>query len=190
MLTSNGGDQGLVELGYRYELVVLALTAMGVGTCWIGKGFSDAELEGYIEIPTDQSPKALIAFGPVADQKLKVIEEPKRKDLDAFLMEKESDDIDRQTREVIDALRRAPSSINSQPWRVLVEEEQLHLYIKSRTIFTRKLMKSLSEMNRIDAGIGLRHMEVAGNYFWENVAVKEADHPEKRKLEYIASIVM
>ncbi|MBS3766483.1 hypothetical protein KGY71_08200, partial [Candidatus Bipolaricaulota bacterium] len=85
VLTSNGGDQGLGELGYRYELVVLALTAMGVGTCWIGKGFSDAELEGYIEIPTDQSPKALIAFGPVADQKLKVIEEPKRKDLDAFL---------------------------------------------------------------------------------------------------------
>lgn len=189
VLTSNGGDRGLVELGYRYEFVVLALTSMRVGTCWIGKGFNDAELEGYIDIPTDQSPKALIAFGPVPDQKLEEIEEPKRKDLDAFLIEKGEDDIDRKTTEVIDALRRAPSSINSQPWRVLVEEKRLHLYIKPRTILTRKLMESLSDMNRIDAGIGLRHMQVAGNYFWENVAVKHSDHPKKRKLEYIASIV-
>lgn len=188
VLTTGDRPGSYVEIGYRYEFVVLALTAMGIGTCWIGKGFTDDELKGYVDLPPGQSCRALIAFGPVPEKELGIIEEPKRKELDTFLVDDGTSELDEDTIKIIDALRRAPSSINSQPWRVLVREGLLHLYIKSRTFITKKLLTSLSLMNRIDAGIGLSHLEVAGKHFWDETNCKKLDHRRKKGLEYIASL--
>ncbi|MFW6190606.1 MAG: nitroreductase family protein [Candidatus Bipolaricaulota bacterium] len=188
LLSSRETEGTLVEIGYRYEFVTLALTEMGVGTCWIGKGFSDEDIRKSVELPVEHTARALIAFGPVADRKLEVIEEPNRKELSAFIIDGKAETVSRDVLEVVEALRRAPSSINSQPWRVQEGEDSLHLYIGRRSTLTRKLIKSLSRMNRIDGGIGLRHMEVAGNYLWGEVDVEKAEHPERKGWEYIASI--
>ncbi|MCF7876299.1 hypothetical protein K9M06_04505, partial [Candidatus Bipolaricaulota bacterium] len=165
------------------------LTSMNIGTCWIGKGFSDRELESYVDLPSDQTCRALIAFGPLSNSEPEVIADPKRKEPREFLVDSKPDELNGSTLKIIDALRRAPSSINSQPWRVLACDEDLHLYIKSRTFLTRKFLEDLSNMNRIDAGIGLSHLKVAGEHLWGKVEIEEVDHPSKKDLEYIATMV-
>ena len=188
VLTAEEKEGSFVEVGYRYEFVVLSLTAKEIGTCWIGKGFGSEELKGYVDLPPNQTPRALIACGPVQESKMERIEEPNRKGLDYFLVEGEAGELDDKSLDVIDNLRRAPSSINSQPWRVLIDGRFFHLYISSRNYLARKFVKSLSEMNKIDAGIGLAHLKVAGGHHWDEVEIIKRDHPEKRGLEYVGSL--
>ncbi len=188
VLTAEEEEGSFVEVGYRYEFVVLSLTAREIGTCWIGKGFGAEELKGYVDLPDSQTPRALIACGPVEASKMELSKEPNRKNLDYFLVEGKAGEIDEKSLDVIDNLRRAPSSINSQPWRVLIDGRFFHLYVSSRNYLARKFVKSLSEMNRIDAGIGLAHLEVAGRHHWGEVEIIKKDHPEKRGLEYIGSM--
>jgi len=188
VLTAGRNKGGFIEIGYRYEFVVLELTAMNIGTCWIGKGFSDESLEQYVNIPPGQTCSALIAFGPLEGEAPDLIEEPKRKDPETFLLEDSIKEVDQEALELLDALRRAPSSLNSQPWRVLVEAGTLHLYIKSRTFITKNLLGGLTDMNRVDAGIGLCHLKVAGEHLFGNVEVDKRRHPSRSGLEYIASL--
>jgi hypothetical protein len=53
--------------------------------------------------------------------------------------------------EVLEAVRRAPSAINVQPWRILKDVDGVfHFYSAGKT-----------DMNRIDMGIALCHFEIA-----------------------------
>ncbi|MFB6290181.1 MAG: nitroreductase family protein [Candidatus Bipolaricaulia bacterium] len=189
VLTSEDTENGFVELGYRYEFVVLKLTNWDIGTCWIGKGFRDEELARYVDIPSGQKCCSLIAVGNLPEGKeLYEIEEPKRKDLDHFLLDESTEDLSREILEILDCLRRAPSALNGQPWRVIVEEGVIHLYLKSRNKVTKMVLKNLTEMNRIDAGIGLRHLEVGGRNFWNKTEVGAISHPEQKGVNYIGSL--
>ncbi len=189
-LTSEDSEAGHVEIGYRYEFLVLALTAEGIGTCWIGKGFGGGALEDYVEIPEGQTCKALIAFGfPPDGRRLEEIESPKRKGIDYFIVNRGPGEMDEEAREIIDCLRRAPSSINSQPWGTVVEEQKVHLYRRKRSGLTRRFISSLTEMNRIDSGIGLCHMEVAGGHVWGDVEVDTARSPNVEGMSYVGSVI-
>jgi nitroreductase len=188
-LTSESTNRGYVELGYRYEHVVLDLTAQGVGTCWIGKGFGDRELSRYVDIPSGQTSHVLIALGRLPDgEELSEIENPKRKELSYFLVDESPDNLSEGKLQLIDCLRRAPSALNGQPWRVYVDGEVVHLYLKGRSKITKMVLGDLAEMNRVDAGIGLCHLEVGGEEIWGQVEVGEVDHPEIRGLKYVGSL--
>lgn len=113
LLTAEEKEGSFVEVGYRYEFVVLSLIAREIGTCWIGKGFESEELKGYVNLPANQTPRALIACGPVEASKMQRIDEPNRKGLDYFLVERKAGKLDEKSLDVIDNLRRAPSSINT-----------------------------------------------------------------------------
>jgi len=188
-LTSESTNKGYVELGYRYEHVVLDLTAEGVGTCWIGKGFGDRELNRYVDIPSGQTSRVLIALGQLPEgEGLSEIKEPKRKELSHFLVDETPGNLSEGKLQLIDCLRRAPSALNGQPWRVYLEGEVIHLYLKGRNKITKLVLSDLPEMNRVDAGIGLCHLEVGGKEIWGEAEVGEIDHPELRGLKYIGSL--
>lgn len=189
-LTSEDSENGYVELGYSYEFVVLTLAAGNIGSCWIGKGFQDEKLNHYAQIPSGQSCVTLIALGPLPEEdELGEIEEPKRKDLSHFLVGQKPSSLTEERLGIIDCLRRSPSALNAQPWRVIVDENTIHLYLGKRSKITRVVLKNLNQLNRVDAGIGLCHLEVGGEYFWNNVEVKRSTHPERKDLIYIGSLV-
>ncbi len=189
-LTSEDSENGYVELGYSYEFVVLTLAAGNIGSCWIGKGFQDEKLNQHAQIPSGQSCVALIALGPLPEEDdLGEIEEPKRKELSHFLVDRKPGSLTEETLGIIDCLRRSPSALNGQPWRVIVNENSIHLYLGKRSRITRIVLKNLNQLNRVDAGIGLCHLEVGGEYFWDNGEVKKSSHPERRDLIYIGSLV-
>jgi len=190
VVTAESTKKGYVEVGYRYEFTILALAARGLGTCWIGKGFRDEELSSYVPLPSGQTCITLIAFGPLSSgDDLYEIEDPKRKELSHFLVNRDPDGLDGATTEIIDCVRRSPSSLNSQPWRLVLEEGVIHLYLRTRNKITRMVIKDMDKMNWVDAGIGLCHLEIGGRKFRDQVEVEEVAHPDKNGLSYVGSLV-
>ena len=49
----------------------------------------------------------------------------------------------------LEMVRLSPSSLNSQPWRIVANEEDFHIYNTGKT-----------KMNRIDIGIALCHLDL------------------------------
>ncbi|MBS3825485.1 nitroreductase family protein [Candidatus Bipolaricaulota bacterium] len=188
IVSSNEEDGHLADIGYSLEYVVLHLTSMGIGTCWIGKGFKDEELEDLVELPTAQESRALIAFGPPPDQELTRIKEPHRKGLGHFLLEKREDQLDEKERKLVDGLRRAPSAINGQPWRISIEEETVHLFIELRSKITRTLIGNMMTMNKIDGGIGLSHLEITAGNLWDDISIQSDHEVDMDGFKYIGSL--
>ena len=56
----------------------------------------------------------------------------------------------------LEPARLAPSSVNSQPWYFIHEDDKIHVYCVNQ-----KLLKYLGNMNRIDMGIALTHLYTA-----------------------------
>ncbi len=189
VISSEEEDGHLVDIGYSLEYLVLQLTRMGVGTCWIGKGFKGKGLREFVDLPSAQEARALIAFGPPGpDEELARIEEPHRKELGHFLPHKRESQLDEKERKLIDGLRRAPSALNGQPWRVSLEGETVRLFIELRSKITRTLVGNMLTMNKIDGGIGLSHLEIAGRNLWSNCSLERGADVSADGMEYIGSL--
>lgn len=187
--SSNEEDGHLADIGYSLEYVVLRLTSMGIGTCWIGKGFKDEELEDLVDLPAAQESRALIAFGPPGpDQELTSIEEPHRKGLGHFLLDRKGSRLDEKERKLVDGLRRAPSAINGQPWRISIEEEMVHLFVEIRSKITRTLIGNMMTMNKIDGGIGLSHLEITARNLWDDISIQSDNEVGMDGFKYIGSL--
>lgn len=189
IISSREEDGHLINIGYSLEYVVLQLTSMGIGTCWIGKGFKDEDLENLVDLPAAQESRVLIAFGPPGpDQELARIEEPHRKGLGHFLLDERENQLDEKERKLVDGLRRAPSAINGQPWRISIEKEMVHLSIELRSKITRTLIGNMMTMNKIDGGIGLSHLEITATNLWDDISLKIEQEVDLDGREYIGSL--
>ena len=58
--------------------------------------------------------------------------------------------------EMIESVRLAPSSINSQPWRIVKENETFHFYKKSISKLCEK-----KKLHNVDMGIAMCHFELS-----------------------------
>ncbi|WGI17751.1 nitroreductase family protein [Methanonatronarchaeum sp. AMET-Sl] len=170
-LVSNEGDFGAIGSGFFGEELVLFLTKNGLGSCWIGK-FGDRDkiqktigTEGFIH--------ALIAYGhPEEGDPYRLPEEASRKEISELVLD--GSEYISEWREVLRAVRFAPSSINSQPWRFTLKKHQLDLYIKTKGL-KKKIIKFFSDiehLNLIDSGIALKHIEITS----ENPEIIDKDN--------------
>jgi nitroreductase len=132
----------LVDLGYRVEQIVVGLTQLGIGSCYIGTmGREDANRK-RLNLPPDSRCGALLVFGYPASSlggrtlNAFIRSVPKG---DARLPEDQvffvgSFDRPREAPEdlkpLITAARFAPSAINTQPWLFLWSDPQLHVFVK------------------------------------------------------------
>ncbi|MCY6369395.1 nitroreductase family protein [Clostridium ganghwense] len=185
VVTSEEKEGYLENLGYIFEKVILNLTEMGLGTCWIGTPFKKKVLNEIIKIQENHKPVFLIAFGYCEDSdKLyrKNISEFKRKDMNELVEGK----IQRGWKAIFEAARIAPSATNSQPWRFVVDNNYVHIYcIKRTNIISKKIYDNL---NRIDMGIVLSHLDIAMQNFQCKKEFKQLQGYDKRGCRYLASI--
>jgi len=150
----------LVEYGFQGEAIVLGLTKLDYGTCWIATG--KAAVSG--------SP-AVVVFGKADDKGIiakaigLVIGSNRRKSLEEVLdPEGELPSIE-QTR-VIDAMRIAPSAVNRQPWlfKVVGKKEITVVKLKGHQLWT-----------YIDLGIALFHGFAAAAALFKKAKVTRVD---------------
>lgn len=152
-----------LSAGFRMEQVVLAATALGIGTCWIAGTFKGKEFDRGQEWPDGESLRIVIPTGYAADKR-RLMERLFRKAAgsdgrkafsqlfftDGF---KKSLPVDSVFAEALGMLRIAPSSTNSQPWRVLVDGDTVSFYTKSdKTIQV------------LDCGIGICHFDACEKF--------------------------
>jgi hypothetical protein len=156
-----------VNYGYLLEKVVLKATEMGISTCWIGyfdySYFNEISIEDGFEIP------GIVIFGhsvekqPYLDKFVRfAINASKRTSWDKLFFDcKLKKPLNpEQAGEYSDSLemvRLAPSSGNTQPWRVFFDETENEFHFYKKSINKRYELRGLHD---IDMGIALSHFEL------------------------------
>jgi nitroreductase len=169
--------------GYSLEHLVLAINNLGIATCITAGGLSAEDLEGLAELKEDMLLVAAIAFGPpeVPEELYAAQRYHKRKPLpDLVLMGL----VKRKYKDIFDAARLAPSYMNTQPWRFVIEDERIHLFRARMGFIKNALLKS---NNKIDIGIALAHMVIAIRHKGLKFSLKSEpiEYPEA---EYVVTI--
>jgi hypothetical protein len=165
-------EENYYQVGYLGEQIVLMLTKMGIGTCWLG-GPQPKRNAGF-DLPF----AIAISFGMPAEpfRKEENLTSIKRKALAELMIEGEPNP-------AIEAARLAPSAVNFQPVRYATEGENIHVYRVNSLLKS----KHLTAMQKIDAGIAIAHiMEEDKNYHFERL--DEVPIHEKG-LIYIGSVL-
>ncbi|WP_105615967.1 nitroreductase family protein [Vallitalea okinawensis] len=178
LVTTEKKDNYLENLGYMGEQLVLKMATEGIGTCWVGSNFKDHVVKQIIQIPQQQQYIIMIAFGK-PENPLNSILERKRKALSEI---SNGRIVSYDT--IIKALQIAPSAINSQPWKVKIWKNEIHLYYDAPKKIYKKMIQSL---NKIDLGIGLCHMVEEARYEGMDVELVK-DQEKKREQDYFMTL--
>lgn len=148
--------ESALSTGYALEDVVLRATDAGIGTCWIGGTFKGSDFAAALDCPAPQSLKLIIAMGyPAGKARFlervgrKIMGSSGRKPFEELFFKKNAEtplERDNTFADALSMMRLAPSSMNSQPWRAIVEGGTVHFYTVAKGPF-----------RFVDLGIGLRH---------------------------------
>lgn len=160
----------LVDYGYVFEKIILFITDLGLGTCWLGgtfnkKGFSDKIILEKDEVIPAISPVGIIS--KKRNLKSSIIRtlagSKNRKPWDklffsnSFLNPLEESDSG-SYKVPLEMVRIGPSASNLQPWRIIRENKNIfHFFIK------RSRRTGYLNMQYIDMGISLCHFELAAS---------------------------
>ena len=173
-----------IDVGYLLEQIILHLTAMDLGTCWLGGTFSRNDFSDILSSESDTIIPAItpvgypadlmsvreniIRWGAKADSR-KNWKELFFNDLMAIPLSKE----EAGPYEIpLEMLRLAPSASNKQPWRIIKTDDAFHFYVK-RTPGYGKISKGV-DLQMIDMGIAMAHFELSCcelnlNGYWSNI---------------------
>ena len=149
------GEDSALTAGFQFEQIVLKAWEIGLGTCWIAGTYKGSQFDQGEKWPEGESLKIICPVG--VPEKQRILEKvmrftvgsDKRKPFSELFFE---DDFTKPLNpaskfgESLEMLRIAPSSTNSQPWRVLVKENEVLFYYKPK-----------GPVSVLDTGIGICH---------------------------------
>jgi nitroreductase len=194
-------DYCLEDFGFAMEQIILELTVLGLGTCWLGGTFKRSEYEKTIQLEENHIIPAITPVGfptPQKSLKEKIIKTLVRAKTrhpfnDLFfqsnLESSFGEDIDTEFKEALEMVRLAPSAENAQPWRVIfTESNKFHFYLKHSKIIEKTFPKI--DLQKVDMGIAMSHFELYLNksgfkISWRSDA--NGSFLEKDNLQYIAT---
>ncbi|MBZ9606914.1 nitroreductase family protein [Clostridium estertheticum] len=179
--TSEIKESHLENIGFIGEEIVLKLTELGIGTCWLGSAIKQELFKTIFKVKDKQSYIILVAFGYPTSQ-LKPVVNRKRFDKIKLV----TGAYENQYETIIQSLIDAPSAINSQPWKLSINNNKFDLYLDNRNILTKKMLK---DTNRIDMGIGLSHLYNSAIELGYKVELKQSYHDVGNSL-YILSAIL
>lgn len=157
-------------LGYSFEMLVLYAQSIGIGTVLIGGTMNRSAFERAMELDENEIMPCISPIGYTAD-KMSVRESMMRKGVKADHREAfESLFFDGSFEAPLakekagglalplETVRLAPSAVNKQPWRVVVDKNAVHFYLRHNNGF---ISESVGDMQKIDMGIALCHFALA-----------------------------
>jgi len=157
------------DLGFLLETAVLHLTDWGIGSCWIGGVFDRKRFGGQIGLGERETLPVVIAIGKAADHRSLrerlsrwSAKGDQRKPFSQLFF---AESFDRPLGDeqagpalpALECLRRAPSASNKQPWRLVRQGEQYHLFLCHDPTYR----KFFPYLQRIDMGIAMAHFQLA-----------------------------
>ncbi len=169
--------------GYLMQQVSLYMTAKGLGSCFMGiLKPKKVKTEG-----TKLEYVIALAFGKAVNEVYRSSDKAKRLPLNDIAIFKS--EVSRNIKTMIQAARLAPSSMNSQPWRLVVYDNRIHVFCKKNVFLT----GILNEVKLIDIGICLAHLLVTADELWVDVKLIHQDNISNiafKKNDYVISIKM
>jgi nitroreductase len=150
---------GLETLGYVLETVILHATDLGLGTCWLA-GFNHTGFGEKARLADDETIAAITPVGHPANRRLKervirlAITANGRFPWTRLFFDGSLDTPLTQARagefeQALEAVRRAPSASNKQPWRVVMADDGATFHF----FFERGM--------GLDRGIAVLHFDLA-----------------------------
>jgi nitroreductase len=172
----------LENIGFIGEEIVLKLTQLGIGTCWLGSPINQDQFKSIVKVQDKQNFIILVALG-YPDKQLKLVDNRKRLDINKII----TGIYDIQYTPIIQALIDAPSAINSQPTKLSIDNNKFDLYLENKNVITKTMLK---DTNRIDVGIALNHLYNSAVELGYFVELKQTPHKKLGSSHYIISAIL
>lgn len=181
VLYSEEKDKALMNAGYLLEQLSLYLCTRGLGSCFVGSPFLKKK---YVH-RENKKMMAVLAFGKAKGSWTRKPAEAKRLPLSEMCVYKEAP---RQwMKQLLDAARMAPSSMNSQPWRFVVFDNRIHIFSKKHA------SDRLGKWDELNFGIMFSHMMVMAEELWLDVDLIRLDEISQKNFpnnQYVLSAIL
>jgi nitroreductase len=170
-LVKKGAPRCWEDVGFGLEVLVLRVTALDLGSCWIGGIFDRKRFGRTLGILEDEMLPAVIAVGRPAEKRSwrdRLVRWGAKGDL-----RKEAGALffntDWQTpfscrdfpqwSPVLENVRRGPSASNKQPWRIIHRNNAFHFFLSRDKAYS--AMMPNVDLQRIDLGIAMCHFQLS-----------------------------
>lgn len=168
--TIKNNEYAMEALGYEFEQLILYITSLGLGTCWLGGTFNKGAFKEAMNVKENELIPIITPVGYPSD---------KRSFIDVLFRGSTKGDRRRDWNEIffsgdfstplsrkeageyefpLDMLRLAPSAVNGQPWRVVFDGNAFHFFEKHSI---KKEESSPVDLQRLDVGIAICHFHLA-----------------------------
>jgi len=169
------GGRNLEDYGYCLEQIVLYLTDLDLGTCWLGGNFTRSSFARKITAAPEERLPAVVAIGAIADEaqarrallRQGVSADTRLPWQDLFFDGKFDANLTREKAGPyaipLEMVRLGPSASNKQPWRVIQASNAYHFYLqrtKGYPIGLAKTLLRIDDLQRVDLGIAMCHFQL------------------------------
>jgi nitroreductase len=169
--TSKATTNSRINYGYLLEKILLKATEIGISSCWIGyfdsSYFNEITVEKGFEIP------GIIILGYPKEKQTNLDKfirftsnASKRKECTELFFNYNSQlplntGVIQEYADSLEMVRLAPSSGNTQPWRIFFDDKAREFHFFKKPINKRYEEKGLHD---IDMGIALSHFELTSSF--------------------------
>lgn len=197
----------LEDFGCQMETIILYITSLGLGTCWLGGSFTRSSFAQKISLKDDEHIPAVTALGEIADPAQaqrgiirRFAQGDRRLPWEKLFFDRDfnhplSDTNSEAGQLALEMVRLAPSASNKQPWRVVRDGKSFHFYLQRTPGYREGLLQKMLgifDLQRVDMGIAMSHFEltmkelgIQGEWAVQEPTVKKPDE----LMEYTASWV-
>ena len=139
-----------VDYGYSLERIIIELTKLDLGTCWVGGTFKRKDYSILLKTTDSETIPCITPVGYKAVKKslrerlgLTLSNGSKRFAFEEVFFEDSYKspmkfDASNKYHKCLELIRLAPSAVNKQPWRVIKQDNKYHFFL-----FTRSLSSSI-----------------------------------------------
>lgn len=166
-----------INAGYVMEQMVLYLVSKGFATCYLGDAQQKTDLDQYKVM-------IVVAFGKEAITSVKKL--TGRKKLAELVNQPPV--TQQNAKKILEAARVAPSALNLQPWRFMVQNGRIHIFIKKENVVQ---LKRIKELNLLGIGIAMCHMALTAEELWLDWRLSMEDagkEPVWKGCRYVATL--
>ncbi|MEE1031238.1 MAG: nitroreductase family protein [Ruminococcus sp.] len=181
MLYSEEKDRAMMNAGYLMEQISLYLYTQGIGNCFLGVPV----LKKAYRMRGNKKLMAVLAFGTAKGSCYRKHIDARRMELNELCVFKEAP---RQwMKQLLEAARMAPSSLNSQPWRFVVFDNRIHVFSKKHAL------SRLGKWDELNFGIMFANMQVVAEECWLDIDLIRLDELTQKHFpnnQYVLSVVL
>ena len=199
----HGKSYPLIDLGFRMQQIAVGLWSIGIGSCFIGCLSREAKVRQLFMIPPEDRIAAFLVFGyPARSNGIQSLIEigkfakgnsGRKKIEEVFFY----DDFNSpglpptSLEKILECAQAAPSAVNAQPWRFLLRNKKLFLYVNCKP--KQFLLPENDDYCFHDGGTCLANIFMAANslgikMYWEFID-HMSDNRNLPKKEFLVPLV-